>query len=218
MEEETKAIETQGAPETETSEAIPEKKAAFFSRKNLKRNIILAVSLVVMAAIVAIVLSAMSPQSVAKRYCLAAWKNDPAQIARCTAFDYKAVVINKYDDEEDFYEKVSDIYDEDIRSWKEYSKLMRESTMEEYEDEYGEYKITAKVTRIKNISERKLEEEVGTQLYEKLEEYGFDSDKITASKIITVKVKLIGEDGRENETIDVYMAKINGLWKVVTTK
>lgn len=217
MEEKSKELEAQETPATETQASAPEKKAAFFSRKNLKRNIILGASLVVVAAIIALVLTALSPKAVAKKYCLAVWNGDPAQEARYLAYDGKALIVSTVGDEEDFYEKVSEVNSEDIHSWNAYAKMMREKRREDLEDEYGDYKITANVTRVKDISVRKLEEEAGW-LYETIEKYGFDSDKIAAAKVVTVKMKLAGEDGTEKETIEVYMAKVGGLWKVVTTE
>ena len=44
---------------------------------------------------------------------------------------------------------------------------------------------------------------------------GFDSDKISKGMLVTVKVKIKGEDETDRETADVYLAKIGGLWKAL---
>lgn len=57
------------------------------------------------------------------------------------------------------------------------------------EENYGDFKITSRVTKTKDLSEKKLNEELGKGRLSDLEEMGFDSNKASAYKEITVKNK-----------------------------
>ena len=41
---------------------------------------------------------------------------------------------------------------------------------------------------------------------------------ITDAKIVTVKVKIKGEDENDKQSFDVYMVKMKGAWKVLDYK
>lgn len=185
--------------------------------KKVKRigGLVVAAVLVLVAALS--VISYSSPKAVAKRYLDAYVYRDYVTMNKLMAYDVYAYELYWCDgDEEKFFEEVSDEFDEDIYSWKELSKYMREYVDEELCDEYGDYSISYEVTREKDISIRKLEEEE-EYLIERLEKRAnFDIDNVTKAKVITIKVKIKGEDETERETIEVYMVKIGGRWKVLS--
>ena len=158
-------------------------------------------------------LSRGSAASVAKRYCDGFVGNAKVQ-AGLTAYDRKARQLGYYD-EDDFFEAMSDKYDENITSWGSFFKAKNKSDKETIEDLVGKYKITTEVTRTKDISVKKLLEE-NSRLIEGLEAKGLiDRDDISAAKEIIVKMKVKGEDQTVRNTYDMYLVKIGGAWKVL---
>ena len=186
--------------------------------KKVKRIGILVVAAVLVLVAALSVASYSSPKTVAKRYLDAYVYRDYVTLNKLMAYDVYAYELYWYDgDEEKYFEEVSNEFDEDIYSWKELSKYMREYMDEELCDEYGDYSISYEVTREKDISIRKLEEEE-KYLIERLEERAdFDIDDVAKAKVITIKAKIKGEDETERETIEVYMVKIGGSWKALCT-
>ena len=91
----------------------------------------------------------------AKRYCDGFVGNAKVQ-AGLTAYDRKARQLGNYDDEDDFFEAMSDKYDENITSWGSFFKAKNKSDKETIEDLVEKYKITTEVTRTKDISVKKL--------------------------------------------------------------
>ena len=120
-----------------------------------------------------------------------------------------------YYDEDDFFEAMSDKYDENITSWGSFFKAKNKSDKETIEDLVEKYKITTEVTRTKDISVKKLLKE-NSRLIEGLEAKGLiDRDDISAAKEIVVKMKVKGEDQTVRNTYDMYLVKIGGAWKVL---
>ena len=120
-----------------------------------------------------------------------------------------------YYDEDDFFEAMSDKYDENITSWGSFFKAKNKSDKETIEDLVEKYKITTEVTRTKDISVKKLLKE-NSLLIEGLEAKGLiDRDDISAAKEIVVKMKVKGEDQTVRNTYDMYLVKIGGAWKVL---
>ena len=56
-----------------------------------------------------------SASSVAKRYCKAMF-GDQKTVVELTAYDWKQLQLDGYEDEEEYFEKAGDRWDEDIRS------------------------------------------------------------------------------------------------------
>ena len=159
-------------------------------------------------------LSRGSAASVAKRYCDGFVGNAKMRVG-LTAYDWKARQLGYYDDEDDFFEAMSDQYDENITSWGSYFKAKNKSDKETIEDLVGKYKITTEVTRKKDISLKKLLEE-NSSLIKKLEAEGLiDRGDISAAKEIIVKMKVKGEDQTVRNIYDMYLVKIGGAWKVL---
>ena len=118
-------------------------------------------------------------------------------------------------DEESFFEKASDEYDADIHSWRDYYKEKNIYLQEELEDAYGVYQITTEATRVKNISINKLLDEEWEWINTLEGMNAFDSDTISAAKVVTVKCKVKGEDEVERTTLDVFVVKTGAMWKVL---
>ena len=178
---------------------------------------LLIVAAVVVVAICAAVffITRNSATSVAKRFITGYYENDKLYTS-LWAYDFEAFLLTSYDgDEEAFFEEMSDEYDANITSWNEYHKAFDTCWKEQWEEDYGKYKISVDVVRSKDISVRKaLEDNAGTVSY--LEEnLNFDSDKISAAKIVTVKGKIDGEDDIVRNKCEVYMVKIGLTWRVL---
>lgn len=170
----------------------------------------------IVALVVAIVLLARgSATSVAKRYCTAYW-GDIRKIEQLSAYDWRNEKLQGYEDEDAFFEDMSEEYDADIRSWQDYYRALNEYGREVLDDYVGKYSAEMDVTKVRDISVDKLRGDLSYHI-KKLEEHGsFDADKITAAKKITVKVKLKGEERTVRYTYDMYLVKVSGAWKILT--
>ena len=206
----------------DTAENIENTTAEVAVTSTLKKKLSIKTILLIVAACIGVIVFAVilvsrsRPESIAKRFSIA-WYNDEKTAMSLRAFDWEAYKISVYDgDEEAFFENASDEYDTDITSWDAYYKAADGEWKEYYEDEYGRYKVTAKVMRSKDISVKKLIE-VNEECIEDLELYiVFDKDEIIDAKLVTVKTKITGEDDFAREKLKIYMVKINGRWGVLT--
>ena len=182
----------------------------------------LLVPLLIIAAVVVVAICAAvffitrnSATSVAKRYVTGYYENDKLA-SSLWAYDYEALILLDYDgDEEVFFEAMSDEYDADITSWNEYYKATDTYFKEYWEDNYGKYKVSVEVVRSKDISVRRLLDDESDAISYLEENLNFDSDKISAAKIVTVKGKLAGEDDIMREKFEIYMVKIGLTWRVL---
>lgn len=183
-------------------------------KKEPKTLGLIAAAVIVAVAAAAIFLGGSGPESVAERYCKA-WYTDAKTESSLLAFDWQEYLLNGYDDEEEFFEEQGDYYYADIASWGDYYKAVDAAQEEELEDIYGEYELTAEASKTKDMSLNKLQDEMGSYL-DALEEYtSFDRDNISDVKVVTVKVKISGEDDTSRVTWSVYTVKIGGGWKVL---
>lgn len=189
--------------------------AGFLSKENLPKLIAIAAAVVVVAVLLIALLAGSGPKAVAKKYVMNSLAGNVDASRKLLAYDSKEYLFDYYGDEEDFYEKMGDRYDEDIESWKDYCKAVAAYYKENYEDEYGKYKITAEVTKVKDLSEKKLKEAVGDGLFERYEDFGLDEDKISKGAEVTVKARIDGEDDDAKFVYTVYLGKIGGSWKVL---
>lgn len=182
----------------------------------------LLVPLLIIAAVVVVAICAAvffitrnSATSVAKRYVTGYYENDKLA-SSLWAYDYEALILLDYGgDEEVFFEAMSDEYDADITSWNEYYKAVDTYFKEYWEDNYGKYKVSVEVVRSKDISVRRLLDDESDAISYLEENLNFDSDKISAAKIVTVKGKLAGEDDIMREKFEIYMVKIGLTWRVL---
>lgn len=79
----------------------------------------------------------------------------PAQrAATCTmAYDYNNERISKFDsDEEAFFERNSDDYKTEIRSWADYYKAVDTDEKGQLSDDYGHFRIKTEATKVRDIS------------------------------------------------------------------
>lgn len=79
----------------------------------------------------------------------------PAQrAATCMmAYDYNNERISKCDsDEEAFFERNSDDYKTEIRSWADYYKAVDTDAKEQLSDDYGHFRIKTEATKVRDIS------------------------------------------------------------------
>lgn len=79
----------------------------------------------------------------------------PAQrAATCMmAYDYNNERISKFDsDEEAFFERNSDDYKTEIRSWADYYKAVDTDAKEQLSDDYGHFRIKTEATKVCDIS------------------------------------------------------------------
>lgn len=207
----------------EVGRKLAEGTKTLFSAKNRKKTcLILLVVIAVVGCIIAFSAN-NSPKAVAERYIKAVLMEDGAVACKLTAYDYKEysmLYARRYSnnpdfDEEDYFEGCAEKYDEDIASWKDLFAVEKKLRLEEMEDEYGAFKLTVDVTREKDMSVKKVTSELEDWLEMLEEEISFDTDMIGDCKVLTAKVKLIGEDDSEKETCQVYLCKIKGSWKVL---
>lgn len=198
-----------------------------FSAKNRKKTCLILLAVIVVIGCIVSFSVYSSPKAVAERYLKASLLQDNAVVSKLTAYDFKEYsrvfvpyASAKFDekdrpDDETLFEKCSNWYDEDISSWNELFAVQNKLQIEEFEDEWGEFKVTVEVTREKNISSKKAKSELADWL-EMIEDLlKFDPDVIDECKVITAKIKLIGEDETDRGTAQVYLCKVDGAWKVL---
>lgn len=211
--------EREGAP-AEKKPGVGERIKAFFtvenlkvlfSRENRKKTIAIILGVIVVIGVVCGVISYNSPASVAQRFAKT-W---------CVS-DYKVndstLVGGKYywfgdEDEQEWLEEQSSWYDEDFSSMSDYYNYMKTERDEYLYDEYGEYKITTRVSKEKDVRVGKLLDD--DDIVETLDTLDIDEGRVKAAKLVTVKLHVVGEDDSERATVEVWLAKIGLAWKVI---
>ena len=210
----------QGGATAEKKPGVGERIKAFFtvenlktlfSRKNRKKTIAVILGVIVVIGVVCGVISYNSPASVARRYVKARYE-----------YDYKIVdstlVGGKYywfgdEDEQEWLEEQSNWYDEDFLSMSDYYNYMKTERDDTLYDEYGEYKITTRVSKEKDVRVGKLlDNEV---IAETLDMLDIDEGRVKAAKLVTVKLHVVGEDDSDRATVEAWLAKIGLAWKVI---
>ena len=211
--------EREGAP-AEKKPGVGERIKAFFtvenlkvlfSRENRKKTIAIILGVIVVIGVVCGVISYNSPASVARRYVKARYE-----------YDYKIVdstlVGGKYywfgdEDEQEWLEEQSSWYDEDFSSMSDYYNYMKTERDEYLYDEYGEYKITTRVSKEKDVRVGKLLDD--DDIVETLDTLDIDEGRVKAAKLVTVKLHIDGEDDSDRATVEAWLAKIGLAWKVI---
>ncbi len=210
----------QGGATAEKKPGVGERIKAFFtvenlktlfSRENRKKTIAVILGVIVVIGVVCGVISYNSPASVARRYVKARYE-----------YDYKIVdstlVGGKYywfgdEDEQEWLEEQSNWYDEDFLSMSDYYNYMKTERDDTLYDEYGEYKITTRVSKEKDVRVGKLlDNEV---IAETLDMLDIDEGRVKAAKLVTVKLHVVGEDDSDRATVEAWLAKIGLAWKVI---
>lgn len=186
---------------------------AFTPKKRKKTIAILAAAVVVIVAVI-LLLTAGSAKSVAQRFVKSYCSGNVKAGMNLLAYDHEAYMLDDYDDEEEFFESISNWTDSDISSWSDYYKVLEDEAKEDLEDSYGKYRVSAEATKEKNMSLKKWEDEYDWEI-ENYEDAGcFDRDSVKAVKIVTVKVKIQGEDDIERDSGEICMVKMGLFWKV----
>lgn len=210
----------QGGATAEKKPGVGERIKAFFtvenlktlfSRENRKKTIAVILGVIVVIGVVCGVISYNSPASVARRYVKARYE-----------YDYKIVdstlVGGKYywfgdEDEQEWLEEQSNWYDEDFLSMSDYYNYVKTERDDTLYDEYGEYKITTRVSKEKDVRVGKLlDDEVFAETLDMLD---IDEGRVKAAKLVTVKLHVVGEDDSDRATVEVWLAKIGLAWKVI---
>ena len=226
VEETAAEAETESTVTQEEVRNEPSKNSSVFSSikeklssKTAKR----AIGLFVVIAILVCAASATgifsSAESVALKFVKATADFDAKTVSKYLAYDIKAIRLYNSDcedDEEAFFDKMSDEYEEDISNWNDYFKAMHDSSFEDFVDLFGDYTISCEVSRSKDISEKKVKDDYSYELSKYEKRAGLDIDDIGAGKIITVKGKYETEDeGIVRFTYEVVVVKCSNTWKVL---
>ena len=109
---------------------------------------------------------------------------------------------------------MQDIYEGKIDSWAGYYRAFDISNRERLEDSFGEYDISARAYREKEISLEEWEANYWEEIDRCEEIARFDRDYVSEAKMVDVKATLKGEEDTERMVITLCMVKIRGFWKV----
>lgn len=189
-----------------------------FSKENLKKTIAVILLTAIVIGGTYGVIYYNSPESVALRFVKACSNSDLKAQEKLLAYDYRTytLYLSNSEDEEAFFESKSDKFEEDINSWEDYFRVYQTQALEFDEDTCGDYEITYRVSKIKDLSERKVKAS-NESLLSALEEIAnFDADTIKEGKYVTVKVKEDTEElGVIRYTYTVTLVKVSNSWKVL---
>ena len=210
----------QGGATAEKKPGVGERIKAFFtvenlkvlfSRENRKKTIAVILGVIVVIGVVCGVISYNSPASVARRYVKARYEFDDKveDIVRVGGKYYRFGDM----DEQEWLEEQSYWHGEDFSSMSDYYNYMKTERDDTLYDEYGEYKMTTRVSKEKDVRVGKLlDDEV---IAETLDMQDIDEGRIKAAKLVTVKLHVVGEDDSDRATVEVWLAKIGLAWKVI---
>ncbi len=210
----------QGGATAENKPGVGERIKAFFtvenlkvlfSRENRKKTIAVILGVIVVIGVVCGVISYNSPASVARRYVKARYEFD------CRVTD-SVRVGGKYwrlgdVDEQEWLEEQSSWYDEDFSSMSDYYKYVKTEREENLYDSYGEYKITTRVSKEKDVRVGKLLDD--DDILDTLDTLDIDEGRVKAAKLVTVKFHIDGEDDSDRATFEVKLVRIGLTWKVI---
>lgn len=91
-----------------------------------------------------------------------------------------------------------------------YWKTERDDTLY---DEYGEYKMTTRVSKEKDVRVSKLLDD--KSIVRILDMLDIDEGRVKAAKLVTVKLHVVGEDDSDRATVEVWLVRIGLAWKAV---
>ena len=189
-----------------------------FSKENLKKTIAVILLTAIVIGGTYGVIYYNSPESVALRFVKACSNSDLKAQEKLLAYDYRTytLYLSNSEDEEAFFESKSDKFEEDINSWEDYFRVYQTQALEFDEDICGDYEITYRVSKIKDLSERKVKASNESLLSDLEEIANFDADTIKEGKYVTVKVKEDTEElGIIRYTYTVTLVKVSNSWKVL---
>lgn len=167
--------------------------------------------MIVVIGVVCGVISYNSPASVTRRYVKARYEFDD-KVEDSTLVGGKYYRFGDMDEQE-WLEEQSSRFDEDFSSVSDYYNYWKTERDEGLYDYYGEYKITTRVSKEKDVRVGKLlDDEV---IAETLDMLDIDEGRVKAAKLVTVKLHIVGEDDSDRATVEVWLAKIGLAWKVI---
>ena len=187
----------QGGATAEKKPGVGERIKAFFtvenlkvlfSRENRKKTIAVILGVIVVIGVVCGVISYNSPASVARRYVKARYEFDDKveDIVRVGGKYYRFGDM----DEQEWLEEQSYWHGEDFSSMSDYYNYMKTERDDTLYDEYGEYKMTTRVSKEKDVRVGKLlDDEV---IAETLDMQDIDEGRVKAAKLVTVKLHIDG--------------------------
>ena len=187
----------QGGATAEKKPGVGERIKAFFtvenlkvlfSRENRKKTIAVILGVIVVIGVVCGVISYNSPASVARRYVKARYEFDDKveDIVRVGGKYYR--FGDMY--EQEWLEEQSYWHGEDFSSMSDYYNYMKTERDDTLYDEYGEYKMTTRVSKEKDVRVGKLlDDEV---IAETLDMQDIDEGRVKAAKLVTVKLHIDG--------------------------
>ena len=187
----------QGGATAEKKPGVGERIKAFFtvenlkvlfSRENRKKTIAVILGVIVVIGVVCGVISYNSPASVARRYVKARYEFDDKveDIVRVGVKYYRFGDM----DEQEWLEEQSYWHGEDFSSMSDYYNYMKTERDDTLYDEYGEYKMTTRVSKEKDVRVGKLlDDEV---IAETLDMQDIDEGRVKAAKLVTVKLHIDG--------------------------
>lgn len=177
------------------------------------------IAIVVVVAIVitggVIFFNYRSPSSIAERYAKASILGKTETMYKLSAYDTHEYMLDENETEEKFFNEQSNELMEDIESWADYEKVMSEQAQEYLADQFGKFKLSTEVKRVKDISVRHLLSELEKSINILESRAGFDKNSITDCKRVDIKITVDGEDDTERLMYSIYMVEIDGQWKVL---
>lgn len=182
-----------------------------FSRENRRRTIAVILGVIVVIGVVCGVISYNSPASVARRHAKASFEGD-YRVTNSTLVGGKYYWFGD-EDEQEWLEYCGNWYGEDFSSMSEYYNYMKTERDDTLYDEYGEYKITTRVSKEKDVRVGKLLDD--EDIVEKLDMLDIDEGRVKAAKLVTVKLHIDGEDDSDRMTFEVRLVRIGLAWKVI---
>lgn len=176
---------------------------------------IIPAAVVIMAIIVALVLSARNnnPEAVAKGFAKASYTDEKKE-ASLYAYDWEKYMSNRYGTSEKFFSSASSDYGRAIASWGEYYKAHDAYWKAYREDKYGKYKVTVEVTNVTGISAQDVYNNSRSIASNIVNYADFDFDQIDEAKVFTVLTNIKGENGSYTSKDDIYVVKYSGKWGV----
>ncbi len=190
-----------------------------FSRNNLKKTIAVILLVLIAGGTASAYFHSRTPEAIALRYAKACLFDDVAEISKVLAYDDKIVrLYGRFEnDEESFFEYESDYLQEDIYSWDDYYKAIKERKAEQLEDYFGNYELSCDIKRVKDVSERKIKDDYEDEIAFLESADVLDADMLGQGKIVVVKGKIDSEDeGIARFYNTVVLVKVSSSWKVLT--
>ncbi|MBQ4569433.1 MAG: zinc ribbon domain-containing protein [Ruminococcus sp.] len=202
--------------------------------KKSKKLLVTIIAIVVMAALViagVVVVPKLfgaSYEDVAMNYGLAQAEADLIEASKYCLCDYVEAYDKMVDysceeyemTREEFFEVFSEQFGEKVTDINQLFAAMKEDAITYLQDEYGTYKISARVVGSEEMSYESI-----TELKEYIAEdqgydypsmfEGIDADKISAGYTVEVELTIKGSKSTDTESQEIAVVKYDGKWKAI---